>query len=125
MPWNSVQEALDKQEGTYAKYIYPFNDLDLVRTLGAEAERIGAGSASPQRQDSASCVFHVYQGRGRTVLSRLSSTSSETIDWEPSDTFVIPSWVSFRHECDNSEPAYLFSFTDRPALQALGIWRSA
>lgn len=122
-----MQEALNKQGGTYARYTYPFNDLGLARTLGAEAERINANTMSPQRQDSASYVFHVYQGKGRTVLSQPSlqgSKPNETIEWKACDTFVIPSWASFRHECDDSEDSFIFSFNDKPALQALGMWRS-
>jgi gentisate 1,2-dioxygenase len=100
-------------------YTYAFNEQGLSRTLGAEAERLNAGCSSPQRQDSASYVFHIFEGEGKTVLA-----TGQVLEWSPRDTFVIPSWVSFHHECTGSETAYLFSFTEKPVLQALGFWRS-
>lgn len=115
-----VEDALDRQKGEYAQYEYPVNTPTLSRTLGAEAERINPGHASNHRQDSASYVFHIYQGSGRTVLD-----TGKIIEWNACDTFVIPAWVGFRHENSSHTVAYLFSFTEKPALTALGMWRCA
>ena len=41
--------------------------------------------------------------------------------FEPRDHFVVPSWHSVRFEAP--EDAVLFSFSDRPVQQALGILR--
>lgn len=120
-PWKCVQESLDASEGPYAKYIYPFNKTALLaRTLGAQAERIDAGRQSPLRQDSASYVFHAYMGQGYTQLG-----DETKLHWKANDTFVIPSWTPFTHCSTGSGPAYLFSFTDSPFLEALGLYRSA
>ena len=35
--------------------------------------------------------------------------------------FVVPSWYSVAHEADDD--AVLFSFSDRAAQKALGLWR--
>ena len=35
--------------------------------------------------------------------------------------FVVPSWAWTAHEA--AEDAVLFSFSDRPAQKALGLWR--
>ena len=35
--------------------------------------------------------------------------------------FVAPSWSRVQHEADDD--AVLFSFSDRPAQKALGLWR--
>jgi gentisate 1,2-dioxygenase len=94
MPWKGTQEALDRHAGDYGKYVYPINTpLALSRTLGAQAERINTSCSSPQRQESASYVFHVYEGKGRTVFD-----TGAVVEWNACDTFVIPSWISFRTE---------------------------
>lgn len=120
-PWKRVQESLDAAEGPYARYIYPFNENFITaRTLGAQAERINAGGQSPLRQDSASYVFHVHIGEGHTQLG-----NGDRLKWKAKDTFVIPSWAPFTHHSTGSLAAYLFSFTDSPLLEALGIRRIA
>ncbi|MDB5929963.1 MAG: gentisate 1,2-dioxygenase [Polaromonas sp.] len=43
------------------------------------------------------------------------------IDWGPHDVFMVPSWLPVSHAC--GAQAVLFSMSDRPAQQALGIWR--
>jgi len=45
-------------------------------------------------------------------------------DWEEKDIFCVPSWVPHRHaNASQSEDACLFSFSDRPVMKALGLWR--
>jgi gentisate 1,2-dioxygenase len=41
--------------------------------------------------------------------------------WGPHDVFVAPSWQPVSHEA--LEDAVLFSFSDRAAQKALGVWR--
>ena len=42
-------------------------------------------------------------------------------DWGPGDTFVVPSWAVVEHEA--SAAADVFAITDRPVLEALGLYR--
>jgi gentisate 1,2-dioxygenase len=62
-----------------------------------------------------STVYSVAEGRGR---SRIGDT---TYTWGPRDVFVVPSWMRVAHEAEDE--SVLFSFSDRPAQQALGLWR--
>jgi gentisate 1,2-dioxygenase len=43
------------------------------------------------------------------------------LHWGPRDVFVTPSWAPVRHFADDD--AILFSLSDRPAQEALGLWR--
>lgn len=43
--------------------------------------------------------------------------------WKPRDVFVVPSWA--RHAHFARTDSVLFSFSDRPAQSALGLWREA
>ena len=42
-------------------------------------------------------------------------------EWSPRDVFVVPSWLRHYHEADDD--AVLFSFSDRPVQEKLGLWR--
>jgi gentisate 1,2-dioxygenase len=84
-------------------------------TIGAFMQLLPAGfSGAPYRQTDAA-TYAVVEGRGRT---RIGDT---TFDWQPRDIFVVPSWAPVTH--DAREDAVLFSMSDRPAQQALGLWR--
>jgi len=45
----------------------------------------------------------------------------EAFEFGPRDTFVVPSWMPLELAADAE--CVLFSFSDRPAQDALGLWR--
>jgi gentisate 1,2-dioxygenase len=48
----------------------------------------------------------------------------QRLDWEDKDVFCVPGWAYHEHaNGSGSEPAVLFSFTDAPVLQSLGLLR--
>ena len=53
--------------------------------------------------------------------ARRSQVGSESFAWSPRDVFVVPSWQPVAHEAQ--EESVLFSFSDRAAQKALGVWR--
>ena len=55
------------------------------------------------------------EGHGRTRIGE------ETFEWAPKDIFVVPSWKPVTHEAD--EECVLFSFSDRPVQEKIGVWR--
>ena len=55
------------------------------------------------------------EGKGRTRIG------DQLFDWGPRDIFVAPSWYPVSHQVD--QEAVVFSFSDRPAQKALGLWR--
>jgi len=55
------------------------------------------------------------EGQGETVVG------DTTLRWKPRDIFVVPSWAQHQHRAGGE--AVLFSFSDRPVQEALGLWR--
>ena len=41
--------------------------------------------------------------------------------WRPRDIFVAPSWTPVSHQAEDE--AVLFSYSDRPVQEKLGLWR--
>src|SRR5258706_337882 len=81
-------------------------DLRIGRTFAAQPSRSTDGT-----------VYSVVEGKGRAKVA------GETFDFGPLDAFVVPSWMPL--ELRASEETVLFSFSDRPAQEAMGLWREA
>jgi gentisate 1,2-dioxygenase len=97
------------------RFVNPATGGSPMPTMAAFMQLLPAGfSGVPSRQTDAA-VYCVVEGRGRT---RVGET---TFEWGPRDIFVIPSWAPAFHEA--LEDAVLFSMSDRPTQQALGLWR--
>ena len=62
-----------------------------------------------------STIFCAVEGSGRSHIG------GKTISWTQHDIFMAPSWMPVSHESDND--AVLFSASDRPLQQYLGVWR--
>ena len=60
-------------------------------------------------------VYCVREGEGSTFVG------NERIEWSVGDVFVTPSWSTISHQV--GERSVLFSFSDRAAQKALGVWR--
>lgn len=125
-PWADVQKYLDSVKEDYAIYTYQSQvqkGKPLSTIIGGQVEKIGVGTTSPSRQENSSFVYHVYEGKGRTILT--DDNGEETVlEWDKNDTFCIPSWKQFKHVNEGDEVAYLFSFSDTPLLQNLDIHRT-
>ncbi|KAK1960804.1 gentisate 1,2-dioxygenase [Colletotrichum sublineola] len=121
-PWTRMKSALDSEEGHYATKRYLRADgLEVSKVLGGCAVRLNPGTQSPRVQETASSVYHVIEGSGRTQIGE------EIFTWKKGDTFCIPSWYPFQHTADKGleAAAYLFRFDDIPMLKNLGFYRSA
>jgi len=84
-------------------------------TLGASLQLLPAGFKGAQYRSTDSTVFCVAEGRGSSRIG------DHAFEWAARDIFVVPSWCSVSH--DATEETVLFSFSDRPAQKALGLWR--
>jgi gentisate 1,2-dioxygenase len=60
-------------------------------------------------------VYCVTEGHGSARIG------NQTFQFEPQDVFVVPSWASL--SLSSEEGAVLFSYSDRPIHEALGILR--
>jgi len=120
-PYEQMRGALEKlphsdpRHGRKLQYLNPATGQSPLPTIGAYLQLLRKGfSGKPYRATDAT-VFCVAEGRGT------STVGEKTFSWGPRDIFVVPSWHQVAHQAGDN--AVLFSFSDRPAQQALGIWR--
>jgi gentisate 1,2-dioxygenase len=108
-------ETPDSCHGHKMRYVNPATGGSAIPTIGAFLQMLPAGFATTPYRSTDSTVFVVTEGEGE---SRVGETR---IKWKPRDVLVVPSWSAVTHYA--STEAILFSFSDRPVQQALGLWR--
>jgi gentisate 1,2-dioxygenase len=84
-------------------------------TLGAFLQLLPSGFTGAPYRSTDSTVYCVAEGRGQSRIG------DRLFQWSARDIFVVPSWCSVSHEA--AQDSVLFSFSDRPAQKALGLWR--
>ena len=92
----------------------PLLDLDAI-----DPQRLPKGFATRPYRSSDSTVHVCLEGEGRATIA--SPAGEHSFDFAPRDVFVVPSWHAFTLSA--RAETQLFSFSDRPVQQALGLWR--
>ena len=109
-------EAEHPAHGVQLQYLDPSTGASPMPTIAAWLQLLPAGFSGRPHQQTDAAVYVGVEGRGRTHVG------DRAFDWGPRDVFVAPSWMPVRHEAAGGD-AVLFCFSDRPAQQALGLWR--
>jgi gentisate 1,2-dioxygenase len=66
-------------------------------------------------------LYHAVLGSGVTTIDQ---TDSKAMQWDEHDSFSLPSWRWHAHKnLSRTEPAILFSVSDRPLLEKTGLDR--
>ena len=105
----------DPCHGVKMQYVNPATGGPALPTIGAFIQLLPAGFRGTACRSTDATVYCCVEGSGCTRAGDVS------LSWKPRDIFVIPSWCPVSHEA--REESILFSFSDRPAQKALGIWR--
>jgi gentisate 1,2-dioxygenase len=106
---------VDPKHGVKLQYVNPATGGYPMPTIAAFLQLLPRGFRGAASRATDGSVFCVVEGRGRTRVG------SMTFEWGPHDVFVAPSWTPVAHEGDVE--SVLFSFSDRAAQKALGLWR--
>lgn len=125
-PYERSREALyqlerdtqvDPWDGVKLRYTNPLTGGSPMPSMETFMQRLPPGfSGRPYRQTDGA-VFSVVEGTGCALIE--SRGAMQRLDFEARDHFVLPSWHTARLE--STEGCVLFSFSDRPVHQALGI----
>jgi gentisate 1,2-dioxygenase len=123
-PYSHSREALaaldrngdtDPCHGHKLRYVNPASGGSPMPTIGAFLQLLPAGFTTAPYRSTDGTVFVAVEGEGETVIG------DTRFHWKPRDIFVVPSW--HRHHHHAAGEAVLFSFSDRPVQDALGLWR--
>lgn len=120
-PYALAREALQNKaphpcHGAKMEYVKA-NGASVTPTLGASLQLLRAGFHGASYRSTDSTVFCIAEGHGSSRIG------DHTFEWSPRDIFVAPAWCPVSHQA--AEESVLFSFSDRPAQRALGLWRES
>jgi gentisate 1,2-dioxygenase len=109
--------AVDRRHGARVRYANPTNGSWVMPTMGAQLALLPAGFAGERYRATDGTIFVCVEGEGATRIGDMEFT------WSPGDVFVAPSWQYYAHTA--GPESVLFSISDRPGQEALGIWRES
>ncbi len=112
-------EAIDAWDGFKLRYTNPLTGGSPMPTMQTFMQRLPAGFAGSAYRQTDGAVFSVVEGAGKAIIE--SHHGSFVFPFKARDHFVVPSWHTLRLLSD--EGCVLFSYSDRPIHQCLGIHR--
>lgn len=125
-PYERSREALERLErsapvdpwdGVKLRYANPLTGGWTMPTIGTFMQKLPAGFQGQGWRQTDGAVYSVVEGEGEVTISL------DQREWRyafgPRDHFVVPSWHTAR--LSSRQGCVLFSFSDRPVHQALGI----
>jgi gentisate 1,2-dioxygenase len=112
--------AADPHFGFKLRFVNPATGRSPMPTLGTFAQRLAAGFATRRYRSTDSTVYVCLEGRVRVTIE-VEAAAAQSFELAPRDVVVVPSWHAFTLAA--AEDTVLFSFSDRPVQQVLGLWR--
>lgn len=113
------QAPVDGWDGVKLRYVNPATGGAPMPTLATFMQRLPAGFAGKPYRQTDGAVFSVVEGHGTVTIDNVGQ--QQAFEFGPRDHFVIPSWHTA--QLRSAQGCVLFSFSDRPVHQALGIHR--
>jgi gentisate 1,2-dioxygenase len=123
-PYDQAREALatmskdqdpDACLGWKMEYINPTSGGHAMPTIAAFLQLLPKGFGTQAYRCTDGTIYSVVEGTGKATIA------GEKYEFEPRDTFVVPSWAPLTLEA--KDEVVLFSFSDRPGQEAMGLWR--
>jgi gentisate 1,2-dioxygenase len=109
----------DPHFGFKLRYVDPSTGRSPMPTVGTFAQRLPKGFATLPYRSSDSTVYVCLEGEGTATIA--APDGEYVFAFAPRDLFVVPSWHAFTLAA--RADTLLFSFSDRPVQQVLGLWR--
>ena len=108
---------IDKRHGARVRYVNPITGGWVMPTMGAQLALLPKGFKGESYRSTDGMIFVCAEGEGSTTVDGVE------LAWTQNDVFVVPPWKRYAHRADKE--SVLFSISDRPAQEALGIWRES
>lgn len=110
-------EPADPWQGWKLRYINPLTGGAPMPTMATCLQLLPAGFRGRAHRATDGTVYNVVEGGGAAEIG------GQTFRFQPRDTFVVPPWAPLRWHADAD--CVLFSYSDRPVQQAIGIHRES
>jgi gentisate 1,2-dioxygenase len=105
----------DSCHGWKMEFINPLTGGHAIPTIAAFIQLLPKGFKTQPYRCTDGTIYSVVEGTGSVTIG------GERFEFEPRDTFVVPSWAPLQIE--SQKETVLFSFSDRPGQEAMGLFR--
>ena len=106
-------------DGVLLEYSNPANGGHTFPTLACSIQMLRPSEKTRAHRHTSGVAYYVVRGGGSTFVE------STELAWEAGDCFVIPPWYTHSHTNSSAtSDAILFSITDAPILEDLGLLRT-
>ena len=105
----------DPCHGWKMEYINPLTGGHAMPTIAAFIQQLPKGFATRAYRSTDGTVYSVVEGEGKVKIG------TQEFAFGPRDAFVVPSWHPL--EIAATAETVLFSFSDLPGQEAMGLWR--
>ena len=113
----SANEAANPYDGKLFEFTHPSNGGHTLPTLSAQLQLMPPSAKTQEHRHTGMTMYLVVKGEGTTIVN------GTAIDWREHDCIMLPPWQWHAHRNNSqSEGATLFTVSDRPALEALGLY---
>jgi gentisate 1,2-dioxygenase len=124
--WRDMIKVLDEvtetaelsaHDGRLFEYRHPSTGGHTLPTLSAQLQLLPPQAKTREHRHTGMTMYLVVQGEGATTVN------GKAIEWREHDCFMLPPWQWHAHRnTSNGDRAILFTVSDRPALEALGLY---
>ncbi len=111
----SKDQDPDPHHGWKMTFTNPLTGGHAMPTIAAFIQLLPASFRSEPYRSTDGTIYSVVEGGGKVAIG------GESFEFEPRDTFVVPSWMPV--SIQTKSETVLFSFSDRPGQEAMGLWR--
>ncbi len=119
----AAADRKDPNDGVLLEYANPLTGGPTMPTIGCWVQWLAPGETTKTHRHTSSTIYHVVEGQGVTTVGG-SKGVGDDLTWGAKDCFFVPSWKWHRfRNTSKKEPAIIFSVTDRPVLESLGLYR--
>jgi len=113
-----LPESEHPYDGKCLEYRNPVTGGSTFPTFSCWIQMLDGGKEMQEHRHTSNQLYYVVEGSG------MSEVEGEKLAWEAGDFFVVPNWSWHRHtNLSASVPAVLFSTTDRPLQETIGVYR--
>ncbi len=123
--WSKMYAALDglrgeegsPYDGVILEYVNPLTSGSTLPTMSCRAQLLRPNERTRAHRTLSSTIYFVIEGEGSSIIDGMR------YDWARGDVFVVPNWHWHEHHNRVGAQALLFSVTDQPVMEKLGMFR--
>ena len=113
-----LPESASAFDAKCLEYRNPVTGGSTFPTFSCWIQALDPNQATHEHRHTSNQLYYVVEGDG------VSEIEGEKLQWEAGDFFVVPNWSWHKHKNSSaSGVAILFSTTDRPLHESLGVYR--